>query len=615
MSDLAAKVNEVRAKVRTDASESVIGALVDGCGGNVDQAAQFLQGNIVDGQRSMDLESLKGALREVVPGLPDSLYEKAIKDANYDASAALDALQQAIIETRKTIQNPRKPLPQPVVQPVIKPAAKPVEKPSVKPAEKPVVEQKPGAELPVYSGSRPEPEAKPKEEQPRKELPQPSPPRSPSPKEAVVPSERSKELACALMKALEESKERTEAIKRRSVEREQMLKRQEEELARLEKQGSANVTRVTEAKRAIEQTRDELHKTTISLTVAQQQHQDLVSVIDQNAGTSSVLGASDSSLSDSDVGSEILQVVPEYKIGRLPTSECVISVTVDGKKISFTWAIADGIELSTKDWIGLYIHDRQYSNKYESYVSLGGKKEGCGTFTAPTIGYFDLRYYRNNGSVEKSRSEPFLVGPPMAVSASLVGRRRISVSWDRSVETPGDWLALYPIETYSNTQYLQTATAASANSDGVVFLDAPRHPGCYEVRYFFKAHGHASGYAFSGRSAGLVVPDEDLLRVEATHPVVHVRWQTFSQEPCKSAWVAVYDSAADDARRLGWAYCATKGLLDPVGDHGIAEINVPALDTLAEGAELPEGADKWEVRLFNKAPVPQPFLRAPFLNK
>ena len=640
MSDRTAKVNAVRAQVRTDASESVIGALVDGCGGDVDQAAQFLQGNIVDGQRSMDLESLKSALREVVPGLPDALYEQAIKDAHYDASAAVDALQQAIAETRKTIQNPRKPLPQPVVKPIVQPLPQPVVKPAVQPAVQPVVQpvvkpvapkQQNDAELPVYSGSsHPEPSAaaapaepapapatKPKEEeQKQEEVAQPSPPRSPSPGNVAVANERAKDLACALMKAVAESKERAEEIQRRSEERARLLRRQEEELARLERQGAASAERVTEAKRAVEQTRAALHQSTVSLTVAQQQHQQLVSVIDEGAaGAAAATDASDSGLTESDVRSEVLQVVPEYQRGRLPTRECVITVAVDGKRIAFTWAIAAGVELSAKDWIGLYIHDRQYSNKYESYVSLGGAREGRGTFTAPTVGYYDLRYYRSNGSVERSRSAPFLVGPPMAVRARLDGRRRIAVSWDRSVETPGDWLALFAVGTYSNTQYLQSVPAAAANSDGVVVLDAPRRPGCYEVRYFFRAHGHASGYAFSGRSAGLVVPDEDLLRVEATHPVVRVRWQTFSQEPCKAAWVALYDSPARDARRLGWAYCAAKGLLDPVGDHGIAEIHVPALAALADGAPLPAGADTWEVRLFNKAPVPQPFLRAPFLNK
>jgi len=300
-------------------------------------------------------------------------------------------------------------------------------------------------------------------------------------------------------------------------------------------------------------------------------------------------------------------------VGRLPTDECVITVTVEEMLISFTWKIADSVELHDKDWIGLYIHDRQYSNKYETYVTLGGRREGSASFTAPTIGYYDLRYYRKNGSEEKSRSEPFLVGPRMNVVAQLKGRRKIAVTWDRKAETQGDWIALYPVSTYSNTKYLKQLPASSANSDGVLFFDAPRQPGEYEVRYFFTSKKHASGYAYSGRSEHIVIPNEDSLEVIATHPIVRVRWQTFSQEPNSSDWVGLYDSSDDRASRLGWEYLSKKGLMDAVGDHGIAEIEVGTLMKLAAEGELPEGADKWEVRLFNKAPN-QPFLRAPFVK-
>jgi len=305
---------------------------------------------------------------------------------------------------------------------------------------------------------------------------------------------------------------------------------------------------------------------------------------------------------------------PDYLVGRLPTDACVITATVTDMEISYTWKIRDDLEVSSRDWIGLYIHDRQYSNKYEQYAYLGGKREGSASFTAPTIGYYDLRYYPNKGYVEKSRSEPFLVGPQMEVDAKLEGRRKIEVRWNRKAEKDGDWMALYPVSTYSNTKYLQMVYASTANSDGVVTFDAPRTPGKYEVRYFFTSKRNATGYAYSGVSKPIEVLNEDSVSVEQTHPVVKVHWQTYSQEPNTSDWVAIYDSSDEKAERLGWDYLAKKYYADSVGDHGVVEIHIKKLDKLTAEDPLPEGADKWEVRLFNSTSK-QPFLRAPFLKQ
>jgi len=304
---------------------------------------------------------------------------------------------------------------------------------------------------------------------------------------------------------------------------------------------------------------------------------------------------------------------PDYMKGRLPTDLCVILPTVSKNVISFTWSIKEGVELNPKDWIGLFIHDRQFSNKYENYVNLAGKREGSASFIAPTNGYFDLRYFQKNGREEKSRSLPFLVGPEMTVNATLQGRRKIVVSWNRTLESERNWLALFPISTYSNTQYIKHYYASSASRDGTITFDAPRQPGEYEVRYFLTDKHTASGYAYSGNSDPIVIPNEDSLVVTSTHPVVRVQWQTFSQEPNTHDWVGLYASSDPNAERLGWEYLCN-GTMDSVGDHGVALINnCRILSVLAPEDKLPEGSDKWEVRLFNRAPN-QPFLRAPFIN-
>jgi len=202
----------------------------------------------------------------------------------------------------------------------------------------------------------------------------------------------------------------------------------------------------------------------------------------------------------------------------------------------------------------------------------------------------------------------------MKVEAHLEGRRKIIATWDRKCETSGDWLGLYKVGTYSNAKYMQSIYASTANSDGQVVFEAPREPGKYEVRYFFTSKKQGSGYAYSGKSEEIIVKNEDKLEVEATHPIVKVHWQTFSQEPHGRDWIGVFPNKEDGARPLGWEYLSKKGLLDTVGDHGIAEIEVKVLMNLSEQATLPEEAKEWEVRLYNQAPQ-QPHLRIPFLKK
>jgi len=595
------KINDVRQRIGDDYTKSVIGQALDSFDGDKEKVLEFFGATVGSDQANASFEECVEFLRKAMPiyGAPDGIYEECVRKADCNMSVAVDLLQEARDKIVYGRHSPSKPQPQvpkgPTASPIVSP---PVYNPQpAAPAKKPLPEPAHAAPAPApaaaAAAAEPEPAPAASAGKPLPEPSHPAPAAKPLPQPSVpVPKkelpenpaagsadEMAKQKVAEFNKLLEANSKNSEERLRHREEQDKHLAdlklKQEELAARLKNPA----TPVAEKPKIEEQ----IHRNEIEQSRIQ-----------------SELGVT---------------VPPDYMIGRLPTDACVISPVVDNDKmvISFTWKIPDNVEVSPKDWIGLYIHDRQYSNKYESYVLLGGKREGIASFKAPTIGYFDLRYYPNNGSVEKSRSEPFLVGPKMNVEAKLQGRRKISVTWDRASETNGDWLALYPVSTYSNTKYLQQLPASSANNDGVVLFDAPRQPGEYEVRYFFTNKRHATGYAFSGRSQHIVIPNEDLLEVVATHPVVKVKWQTFSQEPNSSDWVGLYTSSDDKASRLGWEYLCKKGLMDSVGDHGVAEIEAKELIHLAPEGDLPEGSDQWEVRLFNKAPN-QPFLRAPFIK-
>jgi len=593
-------VQELRDQLGADYTESVICQTLKNYNYDKEKVLEFFRASIGGDQVNATFQQCVNFLRESMPiyGAPASLYEDCVRKANNDISVAMDLLSEARDKMRI---EPPKPKPQPkgptaptVVVPTVPSPAKPAPNPAQKPLPVPAkplpsnTENKakplPVPDKPLPSGEKAKPLPSPAKPlpAPTKPLPEASEPKKAEPepepvKEAEpVPDEPKAADVVPENKYLERMKYLPGyGLHLRGAEGQKHL----QELRDKQKQFRARIEDKNTPKEEIAELEDSLHR-------CEMEESCLQSIMEEKA-------------------------IPDYMVGRVPTDKCVITVTVTEMLVKFTWKIPESVEVSAKDWIGFYIHDRQYSNKYESYVSLGGKREGESSFTAPSNGYYDLRYYQNNGWVEMSRSEPFLVGPKMNVEATLQGRK-VAVKWSGAEQQNGDWVALYPVSTYSNTKYLQQLPVKSADSDGVLLFDAPRQPGEYEVRYFFTDKRRGTGYAFSGYSEHIVIPNEDHMEVIATHPVVKVRWQTSSQEPNSSDWVGLYDSSAENAKRLGWQYLSKKGLEDG-GDRGVAEIEVKELMALAEEATLPEGSDKWEVRLFNKAPN-QPFLRAPYMK-
>jgi len=602
-------VQELRDQLGADYTESVICQTLKNYNYDKEKVLEFFRASIGGDQVNATFQQCVNFLRESMPiyGAPASLYEDCVRKANNDISVAMDLLSEARDKMRI---EPPKPKPQPkgpTAPTVVVPTVPSPVKPAPKPAQKPLPaasdthsQSKPKEQ--VAKGPAPSPIVSPPVYNPPHDEPHEQPP-APAPEKAVSPVDIPSDLDDDSLRELSQGKKDPSSL----LTADELANRQEKEFMDLleeqDKEAEARARKAKEDEEYLRHLRDRQKQYTARINDKNTPKEELPK-LKENLHRCEMEESRLQSAMD-------VRVPPDYMVGRLPTDKCVIEVTVKDKVINFTWKIPESVEVSAKDWIGFYIHDRQYSNKYESYVSLGGKREGCASFTAPSNGYYDLRYYQNNGWVEMSRSEPFLVGPKMNVKATLQGRRKIAVTWDCGSQQTGDWVALYPVSTYSNTKYLQQLSVSSANSDGVLLFDAPRQPGEYEVRYFFTDKRHGTGYAFSGRSEHIVIPNEDHMEVIATHPVVKVRWQTFSQEPNSSDWVGLYDSSAENAKRLGWQYLSAKGLMDTVGDHGIAEIEVKELMPLAEEATLPEGSDKWEVRIYNKAPN-QPFLRAPY---
>jgi len=575
--DKSQKVNAIRAKVDDPLSESVICAVLDANNGDVEAAVKVLK----PVHEEVSFERQIAYLKElyVYPGIPESFYIDSILQSNGDLSTALDILIKRVGDEeekkRKAEQEKRRVEEEKRKAEEEKRKAEEEKRKAQEAGKKAQEEKKKAEEEKKRAEEKKKAEEEKKKAEEKKKQPSPAAPDHSLPPTKPLPD------------PMEEARRREEHMQ---GAKEQLAKKMEE-LEKHKKELEKMLQEKETAEQDAKAIRDEIHKCDFQQSVIQK---------------SCIAGPA---RKDS---------APDPKAGRVPTEECEITVTgvSEDRVISFTWKIPEKYETSRKDCIGLYIHDREFSNKYEKIFMLEGKHEGSGSFEAPTIGYYDLRYYPNYSSIEHSRSKPFLVGPEMTVNAKLQDRRKIVVSWNTAAQTDGDWLALYSSGTYSNVKYIQWCKASSANSDGEVTFDAPRTPGSYEVRYFFTSKKHASGYAYSGISEPIVIPNEDKMEVLATHPVVKVRWQVFSQEPYSKDWIGVFPSSENNARPLGWTYLSTKGLMDSVGDHGIAEIEVSSLSRLLPPPEgqLPAEADKYEIRIYNRAPN-QPYLRIPFVSK
>jgi len=572
-----------------DVTQSVIGQVSRRFGNDLNKIMEYFRESVGTGERDATTQQRIDFLREIVPidGAPDSFYEECIKRAKNNTSVALDiALEESF---RINAEKARKARDEALQK--AKEAAR---------RAKEEAERK-GKDDETHKAKE-ESERKAKEETERKAKEAERKAKERAERKAKKEAERKAKEA--ERKAKEEAERKAKEEAERKAKEEAERKAEEEAIRNAEEE----VVRKAQAQKAKEE--EEARK------AKEEKQADMNVARFRELVDKGIVEAPDDDDDSHPRHTDAPDPAPGSSPNRSPTRLCEIKVTsVHGNRISFTWNIPEDVEANEKDWIGLYIHDRQYSNKYERYVYLGGAKSGDSCFTAPGDGYFDLRYYQNKGNEEKSRSEPFLVGEKMEVKGVLEGRRKIIATWNRAAERSGDWIGLYLVSTYSNAQYIQQHPVSSANSKGEIIFDAPRQPGSYELRYFFSSSKHGTGYAYSGKSEQIVIPQEDEMHVMCTHPVLRVHWQTYSQEPSKKDWIGLFDSSDEKAKRLGWEYLATKGLLDGVGDNGNAEIQVKELACLAPEAVLPDGSDKWEVRLYNQAPDHQPFLRVPFVKK
>ncbi|KAH3764812.1 DNA-directed primase/polymerase protein [Pelomyxa schiedti] len=223
------------------------------------------------------------------------------------------------------------------------------------------------------------------------------------------------------------------------------------------------------------------------------------------------------------------------------------------KSINYEFHI-QGVEPTATDWVGLYIHNRQYANKYSDWQHTAGTAHGHGTFSNLLDGFYDLRLFLNGNKTNPiCRSEPVLIGTEVPLSAEIVGRK-VRISWlpkNATLNPTYDWIGLFLKGTKSNKKFLMYTWGSECGS--VLVGPIPYGTDEYECRYF----KHGSGFIYSGR-VFFSIPVRDSLTVISSNlrlgESLQVRWALSTVEPHSRDWIGIFPAGAKDDAYLCYKY-------------------------------------------------------------
>eukprot|EP01105_Mastigella_eilhardi_P010916 TRINITY_DN2522_c0_g2_i1.p1 TRINITY_DN2522_c0_g2~~TRINITY_DN2522_c0_g2_i1.p1 ORF type:complete len:677 (-),score=154.74 TRINITY_DN2522_c0_g2_i1:95-2014(-) len=228
----------------------------------------------------------------------------------------------------------------------------------------------------------------------------------------------------------------------------------------------------------------------------------------------------------------------------------------DAGAVLYSFELVDHVP-SPRDWVALFIHDREYT--YEQSACTGGKLKGSGVFRGLRDGFYDVRLFLCGSKVAALISAPVLVGTLVHLSATyLPEERRITAKYSPPGD-PKDWVGLFSTATRSNqTKYSLERHTCSEGSSSTLDFTAPRMPGSYHLRYF----KITSGLVYSAISLPIEVTVQHQLTatVTADETALTVTWLCTSQEPSSYDWVGLYSSVvAQSTSYVAYQYCFGRG--------------------------------------------------------
>jgi len=318
-----------------------------------------------------------------------------------------------------------------------------------------------------------------------------------------------------------------------------------------------------------------------------------------------------SELSGSPVRLETQPKLTEGKTG-------FINAVSEGDCVRVSWHISNPMG---RDWLGLFVHERLHDSRFLAHHETGGAQEGEVVFRGLVRGYYDIRFFEN-GSSKRSEGVDmcvFCIGRPVQLTVNRVNRRTLAVSWPTECTDSGNWIALFPASQHGNRfknaisqKYMREAETAAPVPR--LLLSAPRTPGEYQIRFFYKDSMNVDNTNVFSGMAVVKIEQEDYMEASYDLDTMKfiVKWHAFSTSPNNWQWIGLFDSSSDSAQRLTYEYVSKHKYTSPEHDEGEIEFTqVP--DILKKGSisrKMPPETKDWELRFFN-AYVGAPVFRSP----
>jgi len=290
-----------------------------------------------------------------------------------------------------------------------------------------------------------------------------------------------------------------------------------------------------------------------------------------------------------------------------------MDVLVEGNCVRTMWQVKNP---QRRDWIGIFVHDRKGDSHFSTFQYTNGKENGEIIFLDLVRGYHDIRFFANgSGHHSEGFDIPvFCVGRPVNLTVTRPNRRTLIVSWPLECTASQNMVGLFEASEHSNQfdknhciEWKSLSEAETCAPVPRLRLNAPRKPGDYHVRFFYKdslnAYNNHPTNVYSGLAV-VKIEQEDTMEghFDLDNMKLTVSWHAYSVEPDAKNWIGLYESPEAPYKKwICYEYVNQGKDLRDEGDVTF-KADIPALKQWKVNG-MPAEVKKWELRFYNSKNV------------
>ena len=224
-----------------------------------------------------------------------------------------------------------------------------------------------------------------------------------------------------------------------------------------------------------------------------------------------------------------------------------------------------GMPPNAKDWVGISPpgspDDKVVMWLYTGNVANGSKTFPLGLAFPSMAGFFGGNYvarlYLNDTYTKVAETAPVLIGSLVNTSAATyTPNQAITVNWTHMPGTAGDWVAIAPQGSPSNTITTFSLTDQSINGNHV-FASGVANPGTYVARTLapntYYVSGESAPFTVTAGSSPTVTTDQASYNLG---DLIVVTWSGLTTND--HDWIAIAPAGSPDTTVTRWVYTHTQ---------------------------------------------------------